>query len=76
MERWGTYAPMRFFSFFFAFFAAFFSLAVMAGSFLVSLLLFCSLPMVLAFVLNGGRRPHGGHGTPVDFRLFSQISSS
>ena len=47
-----THSPMRCFSFFFAFFAAFFSLAVMAGCFLVSLLLFCCLPMVLAFALN------------------------
>ena len=39
---------MRDFSFFFAFFAAFFSFAVMAGSFLVSLLLFCSL--LIAFL--------------------------
>ncbi len=44
-----THAPMRFFSSFFAFFAAFFSLGVMAACFLLSLLLFCSLPMVLAF---------------------------
>ena len=47
-----TYSPIRCFSFFFAFFAAFFSLGVIAGTFLLSLLLFCSLPMVLAFVLN------------------------
>jgi hypothetical protein len=43
-----VYAPMRLFSFFLAFFAAFFSFAVIAGCFLFSLLLFCSLPMTFA----------------------------
>jgi hypothetical protein len=38
---------MRFLSFFFAFFAAFFSFAVMAGTFLVSLLLF--YPLLITF---------------------------
>ena len=65
---------MRFFSSFFAFFAAFFSLAVMAGCFLVSFLLSCALPMVLAFALNRGLRPQSGYGTPVDRRNLTELS--
>jgi len=41
---------MRPFSFFFALFAAFFSFGVMAGTFLVSLLLFFSLLMAFSLI--------------------------
>jgi hypothetical protein len=44
---------MRPLSFFFAFFAAFFSFAVMAGNFLVSLLLFLSLLIALSWQMYG-----------------------